>query len=549
MRINQLNTKEQEFAIRGLLPPMNLNVDFKPSERQYELFKCLMPNSCNLCGGELERQPRVTSVGVTSYLPVCKHCGNDNIPQMILAGGAAGGGKSFLGCSWVGMMCIQFAGIRAVIARKTLTSLTDSTWKTLLEVLDGWGLIKDINYKTNDKTGTLTLWNGSTILKKELEWRPSDAKYERLGSSEYTIAFIDEVSEVAQKGVEVLMSRLRYKVTETMFVPKMLMSTNPSDNWVRDRFVQDKEGNAIELRRNEAYVRFSVYDNPKEDFVKTYVANLVNISDPETLQRLLFGNWDYLPSPDNTVYNQFDGDTHLVTNLMAKKYNPLKPIIFTWDFNVIPYMSVSMFQIDFEKKEILLLKEFLGTPKDKTNSTPSMARTIASYMKTLGHAGGFIITGDPSGKQRSTASEVGVNNYTIINDEISNLGMHATETLLSKTPPQKTRCEFVNKIFDGSAGWNIYIDMTCRQTTTDMMFQPKNPDGTKDKRPTLDPITKTRYEKYGHFSDNLDYTVILFLNKEFYNYMNGNMSAVKNGNGNPLDVKMVTASSRPKFNF
>lgn len=454
--------------------------------------------------------------------------------------------NSYVGCTWIAMNCIRFAGIRAVIARKTLKSLTGSTWKTLLEVLDRWGLIEGVNYKTNEKDGTLLFWNGSSIVKQELELLPRDPTYQRLGSSEFTIGFIDEVGEIAEKGVEVLYSRLRYKVNETFKVPKMLLSTNPVPNWVRDRFVQDKNGDPIITRRNEVYVPFSVYDNPNKEFVQVYAASLANMRDEKEKQRLLYGNWDFISTSDIVIYKQFNGDKHLIVNLFDKKYNPLLPLTFVWDFNVLPQMSVLMCQIDYNSKNIYIFREFAGTPKQKNNSTPAMARDLAAYMRTLGHTGGYNITGDPSGLQRSTATEVGVNNYTIIEDAIRNQGLHASRMLLTKTPPQKTRCDFVNMIFSGELGWNIYIDLSCRLLAADLMYQEENPDGTKSKKKFTDPETGSKYEKYGHFSDNLDYFIVMYLSNLFSSYAGGNLHT----NGDVDYSRMiVSASPKPKFNF
>lgn len=85
---------------------------------------------------------------------------------------------------------------------------------------------------------------------------PSDPNFERFGSSEFTIAFIDEVSEISERAVEVLFSRLRWRTAETFKTARMMMSTNPCITWVRSRFVQNDEGNPITCREGEAYVPF-----------------------------------------------------------------------------------------------------------------------------------------------------------------------------------------------------------------------------------------------------------------------------------------------------
>ena len=80
------------MAARKLIAPQNLNIDFQPSQKQYELWKLLQPE-CHICGGEI-KQKLVShdQKGNAQYKPFCSNpsCGNSNIPQLILGGGAAG---------------------------------------------------------------------------------------------------------------------------------------------------------------------------------------------------------------------------------------------------------------------------------------------------------------------------------------------------------------------------------------------------------------------------------------------------------------------------
>lgn len=96
----------------------------------------------------------------------------------------------------------------------------------------------------------------------------------------------------------------------------------------------------------------------------------------------------------------------------------MKPIISGWDFNVAPYMSEMELQINYEKKEIYLLEENLGKPENKENNTPKLSQKIRDKHLQNQHIGGIIITGDPAGLARSTQTEEGVNNYTIIVDNM-----------------------------------------------------------------------------------------------------------------------------------
>lgn len=521
--------------IPGLKAPTNLNINFAPSPRQYEVWKNLQPE-CPECGGRVVQvQTGIDRNGNPVYTSVCEKCGNSNIPQMILCGGAAGGGKSYLGSCWLISSCLRWGDMRMVVARKTLKSLRESTWNTIQAVAKSWGLEEQLHYKINNHSGEMIFWNGSRIIMKEMAYSPSDPDYLRFGSSEFSGAFVDEVGEVDQRGVDVLFSRIRWKVADTFRVPKMLMSTNPCLGWVRDRFVLDENAEPVVCRPNEMYIPFSVYDNPDKNFVNAYVSALYKISDPSVRERLLFGNWLYVDVNDAACYWKFDGAKHLIDGLRDTKYDPLKPLILSFDFNVAPYMSCLIAQMDYENKYVYVLEEVRGMPEDKENNTPKFAEKIRQKLLLMGHTGGVIVTGDPAGLQRNTTTEEGVNNYTILMSILRmSPQLRVQKKLLSKQPSQITRLEFVNNIFDGYQGWTIQIDLKCRKLIEDLINQRKEMDGSKSKAKITDPKLGIKYERYGHFSDTLDYLLVLFLNEPWRKFNANEGSGITTFTGTPI---------------
>ena len=427
---------------------------------------------------------------------------------------------------WLVSCCLRFSDFRAVIARKTLKSLKESTWNTVRAVVKNWGLAEDVHYKVNNLAGTLQFWNGSVILMLEMADLPSDPHFERFGSIEVSAVGVDECSEISQRAIEVLFSRIRWRVHETLGVSKMLMTTNPTTNWIRGRFVQDDDGNKVIPREGEYYVPFSVFDNPDIAFRQTYEAALNKISDQATKERLLYGNWDYVEANDMAIYNRFDGSRHLVPNLKEQVYDPSKPLITVWDFNVAPQMSVLTAQIDYDRKRVYILEEILGKPETKENNTPALSRKPRGKLYRDKHVGGVDVTGDPSGLQRSTTNEEGINNYTQILDTLGGGVLRPKLKLLKKQPPQVTRCDFVNQVFDGYNGWEIRIDLRCRRLTEDLIYQLRNDDGTKAKKKVVDSKTGVKFEKYGHLSDCLDYLLCYYLRDNWYRFKNGEDSDV-----------------------
>lgn len=152
----------------------------------------------------------------------------------------------------------------------------------------------------------------------------------------------------------------------------------------------------------------------------------------------------------------------------------------------------------------------------------------------MGHTGGVVVTGDPAGLSRTTTTEDGVNNYTILLSVLKNPQLRPRKKLLSKQPSQITRLEFVNNIFEGYDGWTIQIDLKCRKLIEDLINQRKEMDGSKSKAKVMDAKLGIKVEKYGHFSDTLDYLLVLFLNEPWKKFNATGSSGIVTFTGTPI---------------
>lgn len=418
--------------------------------------------------------------------------------------------NSWLGTAWGISTCIRFPGARFALARKVLKVLRGTTFVTLQGVLKAFGLEENVNYHVDYVNLIVTFWNGSKIICIGLEDKPSDPEFSWLGSYEFTCFYCDEASEVSEKAIEVLMSRCRWMIASTFIVPKGLMGTNPAICWLRDRFVQDENGVPLsKLPSGYRFVPATVYDNKDPDFVAVYVNNLLNIKDPYTRNRLLNGLWDNPSDNKNAAYHAFDSMKHVRQNLRERVYNKLRPIIVSFDFNTNPYCTALFIQIDYDNKNLFVLEEVLGKPADKTNNTPALAKMVADTLNARGHLGGVIVTGDPSGLGKTTATADGVNNYTVIKQFMGSEVLRPKIELLKKQPAHVTRLDFINQLFDGFDGWSIQIDFRCHKLTEDLVRQMKNEDGTKSKH--VGYVDGVKCETLGHCSDAFDYAVVKML--------------------------------------
>lgn len=210
----------------------------------------------------------------------------------LLFGGGAGGAKSFLGCLWIITMCIQYPGSKWVLGRSKLKALKQTTLMTFFEVLGIMGMKKDEHYKYNAVEGEITFQNSSMVILKDLFLYPADPNFDSLGSLEITGGFIDEVNQVCFKAVQIVKSRMRFKLAEFNLTPMLLMSCNPDKKWVYQEFYKPwKEGT---LKPYRAFVQALAMDNP--NLSPHYIEELKKL-DENSKQRLLYGNWEYDSDP------------------------------------------------------------------------------------------------------------------------------------------------------------------------------------------------------------------------------------------------------------
>lgn len=221
----------------------------------------------------------------------------DSDIRQVLYGGAASGGKSFLGCDWQIKRRLKYAGTRGLIGRSELKKLRLSTMATFFELCNRYGLVAGKHFNYNGQDHVITWYNGSQTILMDLADMPSDPEFQRFGSIELTDAFVDEAGEVSQKCVDILSSRLRYKLINDK--PKLLMTCNPHKGWLFTEFFDAKRNGNIRFDR--AFIQALPTDNPHVSPV--YLESLLLL--PETdRKRLLEGDWDYDESK-NRLY-EFD---------------------------------------------------------------------------------------------------------------------------------------------------------------------------------------------------------------------------------------------------
>jgi PBSX family phage terminase large subunit len=218
----------------------------------------------------------------------------DNETTEVLYGGAAGGGKSALGCLWLIEMCQTYEGSRWLMGRSKLKTLKETTLNTFFELTSLLGISDQFKY--NAQSNIIYWENGSEIILKDLFLYPSDPNFDSLGSLEICGAFIDECNQVVFKAWQVVKSRCRYKLNEFNIKGKVLGTCNPAKNWVYKMFYTAKKDGTIKEYRK--FIQALPKDNPH--LPESYLQSLLQL-DKNSRERLYFGNWEYDDDPSALI--------------------------------------------------------------------------------------------------------------------------------------------------------------------------------------------------------------------------------------------------------
>lgn len=295
------------------------------------------------------------------------------------------------------------------MGRAILKSLKESTLLTFFQICKQFNAKPKIDYIYNSIEGTIKFWNGSSIYLKDLFHYPSDPEYDSLGSTEYTGAFIDEASQITSKAKNIVMSRIRYQLDKFKLVPKLLIASNPSKNFLYFEFYKPSKEKTIKPYRS--FIPALVGDNP---FIsKHYIDNLKKL-DKISKERLLYGNFEY--DDDPTKLFDYDSIMDMFTNdaERGQKYCTVdvagrgrdKTIVIIWDNFFIKKIIVKD-NISSEELDKILIQ--YNIPRSKCAIDEDGVGF--GLVKDLSGVKGFVNNAQAIRKKKETDRDKALRNY------------------------------------------------------------------------------------------------------------------------------------------
>ncbi len=185
------------------------------------------------------------------------------------------------------------------------------------------------------------------------------------------------------------------------------------------------------------------------------------------------------------------------------------PDHLTYDFNLIPYMTLVCFQINETDDEfqIRIFKEYCyGQPRNTTEAVTEgykedhegMITDVFYYGDAMGTRG---VEGFGDEYTRFDPVRTALYRYLYESSDRttrSNLGVNKRRNLMNKI--------LKGILFIGGRKVVLMIDEACEETIKDFQYLKLGPNG-KLKEKVKDPVTGRVYEKYGHTSDAIEYGI------------------------------------------
>lgn len=477
---------------------------------------------------------------------------NDATIRFIILYGGSSSGKSFSVAQAVLIQTLQ-DGENTLVMRKVGASISKTIYEDYKVAASLLGISQYFKFIQNSIKCT---YNGAKI-----DFSGLDDPEKIKGISNYKRVQLEELSEFEFADLKQIRKRLRGKKGQ-----QIIADFNPisETNWIKKDWLDNEKlhdvpmvveigGKVIpaeltkvkSLKMNEGKSMV----NPKTKEIEEYPPNMV------VIQSTYLNNFWVVGSPDGTygyydeqcvmdfehdrlydpdyynVYalgewgviktgNEFLNSFNVGKNSGEYPYIPGLPIHLSVDSNVLPYISVSYWQVDLSKgKDMYQIAE--TTAESPNNSVRRAAKLVSKKLSELGYDDKIYLHGDASAKAANTIDDNKRSFMDLFIDTLKKDNWTVEDKVGNKNPLVSMTGEFVNAIFEKQLpDLSINIDDGCRASIDDYQSVQKDANGAILKTKVKDSVTKQTYEEHGHLTDTLRYVVHDIMYEEYVQFAN-----------------------------
>lgn len=477
---------------------------------------------------------------------------NDATIRFIILYGGSSSGKSFSVAQAVLIQTLQ-DGENTLVMRKVGASISKTIYEDYKVAASLLGISQYFKFIQNSIKCT---YNGAKI-----DFSGLDDPEKIKGISNYKRVQLEELSEFEFADLKQIRKRLRGKKGQ-----QIIADFNPisETNWIKKDWLDNEKlhdvpmvveigGKVIpaeltkvkSLKMNEGKSMV----NPKTKEIEEYPPNMV------VIQSTYLNNFWVVGSPDGTygyydeqcvmdfehdrlydpdyynVYalgewgviktgNEFLNSFNVGKNSGEYPYIPGLPIHLSVDSNVLPYISVSYWQVDLSKgKDMYQIAE--TTAESPNNSVRRAAKLVSKKLSELGYDDKIYLHGDASAKAANTIDDHKRSFMDLFIDTLKKDNWIVEDKVGNKNPLVSMTGEFVNAVFEKQlSGLSININDSCRASIDDYQSVQKDANGAILKTKVKDSVTKQTYEEHGHLTDTLRYVVHDIMYEEYVQFAN-----------------------------
>ena len=488
---------------------------------------------------------------------------NDETIRFIILYGGSSSGKSYSVAQTILIQTLQ-DGENTLVMRKVGASILKTIYEDYKVAAAGLGISHLFKFQQNT---IKCLANGAKI-----DFSGLDDPEKIKGISNYKRVQLEEWSEFEHPDFKQLRKRLRGKKGQ-----QIICTFNPisESHWIKKEFIDKDKWHDVPMT-----VTIAGKESPEElTKVKSVKKNAPRqILNPRTkqieeqasntviIQSTYLNNFWVVGSPDGTYgfydeqcvadfeydrvhdpdyYNvyalgewgvirtgsEFFGSFNRGKHSGEHRYVPGLPIHISVDNNVLPYISVSYWQVDFTTG--IKVWQFHETCGESPNNTvKKSSKLVAKYLKSIEYSDKVYVHGDASTKAANSIDDEKRSWMDLFIDTLQKEGFEIEDKVGNKNPSVAMTGEFINAIFDCTVpGIEIYIDESCSVSIEDYMSVQKDANGAILKTKVKNKTTLQTYEEYGHLSDTFRYVVVDLCNEQYTEFSNRRKRNLYGGKG------------------
>lgn len=499
----------------------------------------------------MKHGPRYTILNPLAYHLLSAY--EDTSKRFIILYGGSSSGKSYSVAQTLLMQTLK-DGCNTLVMRKVGASIAMTIYEDFKVCCKQLGLTNRFKFKEGVKQ-IISLVNGAHIDFKGLD---DDEKIK--GISNYKRVFMDEWSEFELKDFKQMRKRLRgmkgqqiitafNPIKETHWIKRDVFDVEKWDECTTDVTLWGKKLNPKFTGVKSKRINQTKYiTNPRTGKIEEHAPDTV------VIQTTYLNNFWVVGSPDGTFgyydeqciadfekdrihdpdyYNvyalgewgvirtgsEFFGSFNRGVHVGECSYNPELPLHICVDSNVLPYISVSYWQV--EMRDGCHIRQIGETCAESPNNTVrKSAKLVASRLREM-NVDRVYLHGDASTKAANNIDDEKRSFHDLFIDTLQKEGIEVEDKVGNKNPSVAMSGEFINAIFDNIIpGLKISIGEDCQKSIEDYLSVQKDVNGAILKTKVKNKITMQTFEEHGHLSDTFRYLVVDVLREQFLLFSN-----------------------------